>query len=251
MRPVAEGGFRCASPAGPWFATPEPAGAAAIGRAGRPAREAVAEWRVRFRLKPDGEFRGKRRQRRDDLVTDDAALVNACLTGEADAYRAFVRQYQAVVFGVCFRMLGHREDAEDVAQEVFLRAFRKLHQWDSNRPLAPWLLTIASNRCRTALSRRSQRFISTEFIDEACDPIASAGRSDLGEELQLALEKLREDYRLCFVLYHQNELSLAEISEIVGSPEGTIKTWLHRARKELAEHLQRRGIVPQVNQVDG
>ncbi len=181
-------------------------------------------------------------------MTDDAAIVNACLTGDAEAYRAFVRQYQAIVFGVCFRMLGHREDAEDVAQEVFLRAFRKLHQWDSTRPLAPWLLTIASNRCRTALSRRSLRFRSTEFVEEAGAPVPAAGSSDLGEELELALERLREDYRLCFVLYHQNELSLAEISEIVGSPKGTIKTWLHRARKELAEHLQRRGVVAQLNQ---
>lgn len=179
-------------------------------------------------------------------MTDDVAIVNACLAGDSEACRAFVRQYQAVVFGVCFRMLGHREDAEDVAQEVFLRAFRKLHQWDANRPLAPWLLTIASNRCRTALSRRSQRFVSSEFVDEIRDPIATGGRSEVGEELQLALERLREDYRLCFVLYHENELSLAEISEIIGSPEGTVKTWLYRARKELAEHLQRRGVVPQV-----
>lgn len=180
-------------------------------------------------------------------MTDDGKLVTACLTGDATAYRAFIRQYQAIVFGVCFRMLGHREDAEDVAQEVFLRAFRNLTQWDSARPLAPWLLAIAANRCRTWLSRRAHRTISSEFVEEACDPSTLHGRTDLGEELQLALERLREEYRLCFILYHQNELSLAEISEIVGSPEGTIKTWLHRARKELAEHLQRRGVVPQVN----
>jgi RNA polymerase sigma-70 factor (ECF subfamily) len=181
------------------------------------------------------------------LVTDDVELVRACLTGEAEACQAFVRQYQAIVFGVCFRMLGHREDAEDVAQEVFLRALRNLNQWDMSRPLVPWLLTIAANRCRTWLSRRGRRPVSAEFVEEASDSASSAGRSDLAEELQLALERLREEYRICFVLYHQSELSLAEISDIVGSPEGTIKTWLYRARKELAEQLQRRGIVPQVN----
>ena len=181
------------------------------------------------------------------MVIDDGELVKACLAGEPAALQAFVRKFQAMVFGVCFRILGHREDAEDVSQEVFFRALRHLDQWDSNRPITPWLLTIASNRCRTWLSHRSHKPVSTEFIDEASDPRTSAGRNDLGEELQLALERLREEYRLCFILYHQSEMSLAEISEIVGSPEGTIKTWLHRARKELSEHLQRRGIVPQVN----
>jgi RNA polymerase sigma-70 factor, ECF subfamily len=181
-------------------------------------------------------------------VTDDAEILNGCLAGDAEAYRAFVRQYQRVVFGVCYRMLGHREDAEDVTQEVFLRAFRKFHQWDPARPLVPWLLTIAANRCRTALSMRSRRFVSTDFFEEGCGSDAMAASVDLGEELQRALSQLREEYRLCFVLYHQNEMSLAEISEIVGSSQGTIKTWLHRARKELAEHLQRRGIVASVKQ---
>lgn len=179
-------------------------------------------------------------------MTDDVDLVKKCLAGEPEAFRSFVRQFQAVVFGLCFRMLGHREDAEDVSQEVFVRALRALAQWDQARPLLPWLLTIASNRCRTWLVKRSHRPTSTEFVAEVCDPRSNRRRMDLGEELQLALENLREEYRLCFILYHQSELSLAEISQIVGSPEGTIKTWLHRARKELAEHLQRRGVAPQV-----
>ena len=67
--------------------------------------------------------------------------------------------------------------------------------------------------------------------------------ADLGEELQLALNALREDYRTCFVLFHQEEQSCQEIAELLGCPEGTIKTWLHRARKELAETLKRRGVV--------
>lgn len=186
-------------------------------------------------------------QRRDVFVTEDAELVMACLRGDAEALRAFVRQHQASVFGVCFRMLGQREDAEDVSQEVFVRAFRSLSKWDRERPLIPWLLTIAANRCRTRLSQRINRPLSAEFVEEPAERDLTAGRHDLAEELQLALERLRDDYRLCFTLYHQNELSLEEISEIVDKPVGTIKTWLHRARKELAEHLQRRGIVPQVS----
>lgn len=180
-------------------------------------------------------------------MSDDGELVRSCLSGDAEACRSFVRQYQSAVFGVCYRMVGHREDAEDVAQEVFLRAFRNLHRWDSARPLVPWLLTITINRCRTWLSRHSsRRMLSAEVVEEPRDRDSAPDRSDLGEELQRALERLREEYRACFVLYHLNDLNLDEISEIVGSPKGTIKTWLHRARRELAEELQRRGIVPQM-----
>jgi len=88
---------------------------------------------------------------------DDAAQVRSCLDGNTEAMRAFVARFQSSIFGLCFRMLGHRQDAEDVVQEVFVRAFRSLHQWDPERTLKPWLLTIAANRCRTFLSKRARR----------------------------------------------------------------------------------------------
>jgi RNA polymerase sigma-70 factor (ECF subfamily) len=180
-------------------------------------------------------------------VSEDAELVRRCLAGDADALCAFVQRFQSAVFGLSFRMLAHREDAEDVAQEVFLRAFRSLKQWDAARPLTPWLLAIAVNRCRTWLSNRVRRALPAEFAGDVADPTGGLPRLDLAEELQLALERLREEYRLCFVLHHVNELNLAEIAEVTGCPVGTIKTWLRRARLELAEHLQRRSIAPQVN----
>jgi RNA polymerase sigma-70 factor (ECF subfamily) len=180
-------------------------------------------------------------------VSDEAELVRGCLAGDANALRAFVLRFQAAIFGLCFRMLSHREDAEDVSQEVFLRAFRKLEQWDSSRPLMPWVLTIAANRCRTWLSGRTRRNLPAEFAENVADASVTDSRLDLAEELQQALDRLREEYRLCFVLYHLNEVPLAEIAEITGNPIGTVKTWLHRARRELADHLQRRSIVPQVN----
>jgi len=179
-------------------------------------------------------------------VSEDAELVCGCLAGNSEALCAFVQRFQSAVFGLCFRMLAHRQDAEDVAQEVFLRAFRSLRQWDAARPLAPWLLAIAVNRCRTWLSNRVRRALPAEFAGDVADPARGPPRLDLAEELQLALERLREEYRLCFVLHHVNELNLAEIAEITGSPVGTIKTWLRRARLELADHLQRRSIAPQV-----
>ena len=88
---------------------------------------------------------------------EEATLVRRCLRGEGDAIRQLVGRFQAEVYGLCARLLNHRHDAEDVTQEVFLRVFRSLRGWDSARPLRPWVMGIAVNRCRTFLSQRSRR----------------------------------------------------------------------------------------------
>ena len=178
------------------------------------------------------------------MVEDDAVLVRRCLAGDESGMRSLVERFQGLVHGLCYRMLGHREDAEDVAQDVFFRAFRSLHRWDATRPLKPWLLAIAANRCRTTLERRARYPVAMEEIGQFGRENPAAAATDLGEELQRAVERLRDEYRLCFVLFHYQELSCAEIGEALGCPQGTVKTWLHRARRELAEHLQRRGVVP-------
>ncbi|RPI91253.1 MAG: RNA polymerase sigma factor [Planctomycetaceae bacterium] len=181
---------------------------------------------------------------RDVISLTDRELTQRCLRGHSEALQAFVRRFQNVVFAVCYRILGHREDAEDVSQEVFLRAFRSLAGFDSARPLQPWLLAIAVNRCRTYLSLRKNRPATIEIRDDTRDLRPLESDLDLGEELQLALKTLREEYRVCFILFHDQQLSLPEIASIVGSPVGTIKTWLHRARRQLAGHLLERGVAP-------
>ena len=177
------------------------------------------------------------------MADDDAALVRGSLAGDERCMRALVERFQGMVFGLCYRMLGRREDAEDVAQEVFLRVFRSLHRWDAGRPFKPWLLTIAANRCRTVLSNRSRSPVASEFVEQSAVAAATTD-DDLAEELQLAIETLRDEYRTCFVLFYENELNCAQISEIMNCPPGTVKTWLHRARQKLADHLRRRGVVP-------
>lgn len=179
-------------------------------------------------------------------MSEDAILVQRCLSGDAGGKRAFVEEFQQMVFGLCFRMLHHREDAEDIAQEVFIRIFRSLHTWDSTRPLKPWILTITANRCRTALEKRSRKPFSTDSLDHIADNKDQGDSKLIHEELQLGLDRLRPEYKECFVLFYLQELSCEEISQIMNAPVGTIKTWLHRARKTMAEHLKRRGILPNV-----
>ncbi|WP_337173617.1 sigma-70 family RNA polymerase sigma factor [Paludisphaera sp.] len=176
---------------------------------------------------------------------DDRLLVEAIRAGDPQAPRELISRFQGVVFGLCFRMLGHRHDAEDAAQETFIRALRGILGFDASRPIRPWLLEIAANRCRTALALRARR-------PPAADPSLAAERADdragprdpddLAGELELALARLRPEYRAVFALFHEQGLSHEEIAAALGRPVGTIKTWLHRARGEMAASLAARGI---------
>jgi RNA polymerase sigma-70 factor (ECF subfamily) len=174
---------------------------------------------------------------------DDRALVEALRSGDPQAPRVLIERFQGVVFGLCVRMMGHRHDAEDVVQEVFLRALRSVSGFDGTRPLRPWLLGIAANRCRTALAGRKRRPGPVESAEDCVDRRGGlADPDDLAGELERALGRLRPEYRLVFALYHEQGLAYEEIAQSVGRPVGTVKTWLHRARGELAEDLARRGV---------
>ena len=174
---------------------------------------------------------------------DDRALVDLLRAGDPEAPRRLIEQYQGVVFGLCFRMMGHRHDAEDVAQETFVRALRSFASFDADRPIVPWLLGIAANRCRTALARRARNPGPVEPGDDPVDPRAGvADPDDLAGELERALGQLRPEYRMVFVLFHEQNLAYEEIAEAIDRPIGTVKTWLHRARAELADYLSRRGV---------
>jgi RNA polymerase sigma-70 factor (ECF subfamily) len=173
----------------------------------------------------------------------DRALVEALRLGDPRAPRLLVERFQTVVFALCLRMLRHRHDAEDVMQETFVRALRGVSGFDGRRPLRPWLLGIAANRCRTALGYRSRRPIAVETVEDRADHRPGlTDPDDLSGELERALGRLRPEYRLVFVLFHEQGLPYEEISQAVDRPIGTVKTWLHRARAEMAEHLSRRGV---------
>src|SRR5262245_52565727 len=107
-------------------------------------------------------------------------LVRRCLGGDAEAVRVLVDHFQAEVFGLCVRLLEHRQDAEDVTQEVFLRVFRSLRRWDSSRPLRPWVMGIAVNRCRTWMARRTRR---PELVDHLQDTLPGPAPDDTSELL--------------------------------------------------------------------
>ena len=156
-----------------------------------------------------------------------------------------VDRYRNQVFGLCYRMLGHRQDAEDAAQETFVRALKSLARWDQDRDFEPWLLAIAGNRCRTALAARGRRpamagLSDDQYVDDS--PDFEAARN-LAEEMHLALGRIRAEYREAFVLFHEHELTYEHIAKMLERPLGTIKTWIRRARHELVALLQKREVV--------
>src|SRR5215212_9571789 len=154
-------------------------------------------------------------------------LVRRCLSGCQSAMLELVRRFQGPVFGLCYRMLGKREDAEDAAQETFIRVLRSLARWDEARDFEPWLLAIAGNRCRTALSTRKRRPTAEILPEQVSDGLPDMqAAKNLAEEVTLALAGIREDYRQAFVLFHEQELSYGEIAEAMSVPLGTVKTWV-------------------------
>jgi RNA polymerase sigma-70 factor (ECF subfamily) len=161
------------------------------------------------------------------------------------AVRTLVEQFQADIFGLCVRLLHHRHDAEDVTQEVLLRVFRSLHRWDGLRPLKPWIMGIAFNRCRTWLTQRSRRPELVDYLHETAAGPDPDDAPELLREIQGALEELRVEYRAVFVLFHEQGQPYEEIAQALDRPVGTIKTWLHRARLEVLEKLRDRGMVSQ------
>lgn len=176
-------------------------------------------------------------------MTADLELVRRCRNGDPSAMRELVERFQNDVFGLCYRLLRHAQDSEDVAQEVFARVFRSLGRWDAKRPLKPWVLGIAVNRCRTALGKRSRRPETVDYLVETAAAEPADDSRELTAGIRVALESLRQDYREVFVLFHEQGQSYDEISEAVDRPVGTVKTWLHRARADILEYLRRCGLV--------
>ncbi len=155
-----------------------------------------------------------------------------------------IQRFRGRVYGLCYRMLGQREDAEDATQETFVRVVRNLHRWDPTRAFEPWLLTIAGNRCRTRLAKRMRRpgTITLDYPIEDQSVQIRRGKL-LAEEMEHVLGTIRQEYRDAFLLFHKQEMCYNEISESLDVPLGTVKTWVHRARRELIVKLRKRGVL--------
>lgn len=184
----------------------------------------------------------------------DKELVRRCLESDHRAARELVSRYERPLFSVAYRNLRDSALAEDVAQEAFVRAFDRLETYDFSYQFSSWLFKITYNLSVDELRKKK---LDTVSIDGAPDAVTEDEREatritpvdrderpdeqlearELGDQIEEAISKLRPDYRTAVVLRHLEGRSYGEISEIMEIPLGTVKTYIHRARQELQEHL--------------
>ncbi len=161
-----------------------------------------------------------------------------CLAGEIDAFEPLVRRYQRPLYNTALRMLGDREEARDVVQEAFLRAYQKLSSFDPRYRFFSWLYRIVLNASLNARERR--RVGEPLTVEPATDdgPEQALRTRERQDCVEAALLRLPVDDRLLLVLRHFAELSYGEIGEALGIGEKTVKSRLHEARQKLGRHLE-------------
>jgi RNA polymerase sigma-70 factor, ECF subfamily len=172
--------------------------------------------------------------------------VNAALEGNQDAFADIVTAYQDSVYNLCYRMLGERSEAEDAAQEAFLRAYLNLTRYDPARSFKTWLLSIASNYCIDRLRRRRLQWMSLDdepvadrlaLHSDDPEPEPATLNKEQSAAIQALLSDLSPDYRAVVVLRYWYDYSYAEIADIMDTTESAVKSRLFRARQALADKL--------------
>ena len=155
--------------------------------------------------------------------------------GDTDAFARLVEAHQRVVYRIAMRIVGNRQEAEDVAQEVFIKAYEALAHFDPARPLAPWLYRIARNTALTWIKQRPPHAALGDWVEDEADPgpEAQAVTGEALERLRRGLDALPEKYRRAVELRHFQGLSYQEMSAALGVPLSDVKSWLFRARRML------------------
>ncbi|MEJ5241604.1 MAG: sigma-70 family RNA polymerase sigma factor [Anaerolineales bacterium] len=175
---------------------------------------------------------------------DEITLITRARQGDQEAFLALLDLHQRAVYNLCYRMLGQAEDAEDAAQETFLRAYQHLSRYDPRRPFLTWLLSIAAHHCIDRL-RRQRPGLSLDETDEdqtlpmvadpsQPDPQLHAERHEQNILVQRLLLQLSPLDRAVIILRYWYEFSEAEIGQHLGLTVSAVKSRLHRARRQLA-----------------
>jgi RNA polymerase sigma-70 factor (ECF subfamily) len=180
----------------------------------------------------------------------DEELIARVLTGDRGSYDVLVARHADLVYTIVLRILWNEDDADDVAQETFVRAYRALPRFRGDSKFSSWLYRIAVNRALTHLKRRKRRSAGDAEVADAADGIPGSepvlGRSEEDPERQVlaaeeramvreAVAKLPPRYRAVITLFYLEERSYKEVAGVLGVPVGTLKTHLHRARALLRD----------------
>lgn len=189
------------------------------------------------------------------LQPSDNELARLALGGSSDAYRRLVRRFERPLLSLIRRMVHDPELAEDLAQEAFVKAFRHLERYDSQRKFSSWLFKIAHNTTLDYLRRRRLDTVPLEIsgddgdgsweylpAPESASPDFRAEQKEVAGAIGRALQGLKPAYREILLLRFQQGFAYHEIAEVTGLKMGTVKVHLHRARKLLAAELEKVGV---------
>lgn len=177
--------------------------------------------------------------------------IRQVIKGDQNAFGEIVEIYKDKVFQLCFRMVGNRHEAEDLAQEAFVRAYVNISSFNQNLKFSTWLYRIATNLCIDRLRKKKPDFyldaevagtegltMYSQISSDTALPEKEVESLEIQEQIQLEISKLPEKYRSVIVLKYIEELSLNEISDILEIPLGTVKTRIHRGREALRHQLR-------------
>lgn len=182
---------------------------------------------------------------------DEAAIIARCLGGDRRAYAILVERYKTLVHDLAYRMVGDAAQAEDVAQDAFVKAFVSLRQFRGEARFSTWLCRIAMNRCKDVLRRRAREprapIVDAEddptadIPDSGATPVLALERREQEGLLRRALAQLPVKYREAVVLRHLEGMGFREIGRVVGIPAGAAKVRTFRGREMLRTLIEREG----------
>ena len=188
---------------------------------------------------------------------EEYAVIRRVCAGDTDAFEALVTAYQKQVYNLALRTVGNEEDAAEMTQEAFLRAYRSLGSFRGDSKFSVWLYRLTTNICIDFLRSRGRRPTVSltaadedeepqelDVADDRFDPVQSLERAELRRAVQRGLASLPEDYRRILMLRELSGLSYAEIGQVLRLEEGTVKSRLFRARKKLCDFLRKDGNLP-------
>lgn len=178
------------------------------------------------------------------LETEDYVYVRECLQGHTEAFEKLVEKYQRPIFNTALRLVKDHEDAQDITQSVFLKAYEKLKSYKPKHKFYSWIYRIAVNTSLNHIYQQKNREEISETMRSAeKNPEEKYQEVELSERIQDALMQLSLDYRLIIILRHFEQMTYKEMSYILEIPEKTVKSRLYTARQLLAEILIKAGTV--------
>ena len=179
----------------------------------------------------------------DKIVTWESHLIQRAMGGEQVAFELLIDLYRGSLHAMAYRMLRNHEDASDAVQDTVVKAFRAMKDFDSSRPFRPWLYRICSNCCVDMVRNRKRDGGSIDAIEHSLfDPSQDLDEHASGNFRQTvvreAVQNLPKQYRDIIFMRHYRHMDVNEIATALNKPEGTVKSWLFRARALLRKDLQ-------------